>query len=273
MESYERGSIPTRTSDYRSILALHKLTDQFTFGSVNIHPLRFKKWLRRLQNDGYQFCTLSEQLHSKDVNHKNIAFVYDDGYAHLARTLPSLMSEFDFSPAIALPTFFIDSFNKWDYSSLFRQERHLSKSEIVQLSEAGVEFISHGHSHVALTRCSERKLIAELIRSKEILEDIIGKPVTTVSYPFGMCNKRVIDKALAVGYTHGLTMQHPMSTDSSMQIGRYGIHCFDSYHSLISYLERTDGYTFYRTVSRLTSFLSRGNNLLQRIRGEDTGLN
>ena len=260
-------SVAISKISYRSILAFHKLTDRFTYGSINVSPSRLSTWLRKLQKHGYKFCSLSSQLKIESPDSKAIAFVFDDGYAHLAKTLPLLIREFSLRPAIALPTYYINSANRWDYSSLIRTEHHLSKSEIVKLAEMGVQFVSHSHTHVALTDCTETKLVAELTRSKEILENLINKPVTTISYPFGAVNSKVIDRALAAGYTHGLTMNHPTLTDDPMQIGRYGIHCFDSYSSVVSYLKRKSPYKFYKAASQFTSFLANGTRLLQKLRG------
>ena len=72
---------------------------------------------------------------------------------------------------------------------------HLSKSEIIEIRSLGHEIGSHGLTHADLTRLNTKDLSHELHDSKKMLEDIIDKKVTAISFPFGSWNKRVWDLA------------------------------------------------------------------------------
>lgn len=62
---------------------------------------------------------------------------------------------------------------------------------------------SHGHRHDILTYLDDHELRAGLNESKLILEKMVGTTVSTVAYPNGNHDDRVIDAARALGYTRG----------------------------------------------------------------------
>ncbi|MCP4782953.1 MAG: polysaccharide deacetylase family protein [Fuerstiella sp.] len=62
----------------------------------------------------------------------------------------------------------------------------LSTSELRELDSAGHTIGAHTHSHFQLTALSFEQAQAEILRSKNELEEILGRPVLHFSYPFGM---------------------------------------------------------------------------------------
>lgn len=65
-------------------------------------------------------------------------------------------------------------------------DRPLDPMEIVQLSQGGlVEIGAHTLSHPVLSRLSLREQRREILTSKLRLEQILGRPVHSFSYPFG----------------------------------------------------------------------------------------
>lgn len=66
------------------------------------------------------------------------------------------------------------------------ENRVLNEKELIQLSEEGlVEIGAHTVTHSVLSASSEQKQIDEISESKRILEEILGKPVNSFSYPYG----------------------------------------------------------------------------------------
>jgi peptidoglycan/xylan/chitin deacetylase (PgdA/CDA1 family) len=67
-----------------------------------------------------------------------------------------------------------------------------------------VKIGSHGKSHIDLTKCDEKILEKELVYSKKYLEDLLGKTVDSISFPYGASNIKVKTAAEAAGYSKGL---------------------------------------------------------------------
>ncbi len=248
------------------ILVFHKLTSKLSFGSTNYSPQRFSHLLAFLQRQGYIFQPL-EQVLSED-NPQAVAITFDDGYYHLADVLQPIMDKYRFQPVIFMPTRFIGKANRWDYSHLFRSTPHLDARRIKDLSNLGVEFGSHGHSHVNLHRCDDETLRYELRHSKAVLEDILGRKVNYVSYPFGRHNQRVLEAVKEAGYTRGFTMSFPEKTDNALTIGRYAVYGFDTSRSVLRKLRGGPLYNVEKWKARLTNKLSVGTVIYNRFVGK-----
>lgn len=246
-------------------LAFHKILPRFTYGSTNYSPKRFGRLMESFFDRSYRFANPAE-LDSPPEG-KTILITFDDGYQHLADYLPPLMEKYYFVPLIFIPTGCIGASNRWDYSNLFMDDPHLDRSTIKKLSSLGVIFGSHGHSHTAFTHLSERELTEELRVSKQTIEDITGREVAAISYPFGRYNNRVLEAVNQTGYRHGFTMSFPTEGDTLLTQGRIGIYGYDTLFTINQKLSGGRLYQLERWKARFTNRLAGGTILLNRLTG------
>lgn len=245
------------------ILAFHKVINQFSFGSTNYSPQRLEHLLTALQLKGFIFQSL-EMILSKN-NPMGVAVTFDDGYHHLIDILPLLMEKYHLKPTVFLPTKYMGKANSWDYSYLFRPTPHLDVKSVATLAALGVEFGSHGHSHVNLCRCDGETLRHELEHSKTVLEDVLGTRIDCISYPFGRYNQKVLKAAFEAGYTSGFSMRFPESDDMALAIGRFGIYGYDSVASVMRKLTGGPLYGVEKWKARITNRLSGGTAIYNRL--------
>ena len=84
--------------------------------------------------------------------------------------------------------------------------KYLSEAELTTLSKLpGVTIGAHGFSHRHLNSLHETEIIEELTSSKQWLENLTQKAVTTMSYPHGAFNSQVKEIASSVGYLYAAT--------------------------------------------------------------------
>ena len=70
----------------------------------------------------------------------------------------------------------------------------MSKDELLNLEKLKISTIgAHTINHIKLPLLSRDEIFFELNESKKSIEGIIGKPVTTCSFPYGSYNKKVIN--------------------------------------------------------------------------------
>ncbi len=257
------GPRPQALSFCPKILAFHKVTSRFSFGCTNYPPHRLDRLLAFLQVKGFVFQSVETTLSRN--NALSLAITFDDGYLHLVDVLPHLMRKYRFEPLIFLPTKYLGKSNHWDYSCLFRSTPHLDPKSVRQLAQLGVEFASHGHSHVNLCRCDRKTLRRELQYSKAVLEDILGTHVNYISYPFGRYNQEVVEAALEAGYTKGFTMRFPQDDDTVLAIGRFGVYAYDTATSITRKLSGGPFYNLEKWKARLTNRLSDGTVIYSRL--------
>jgi peptidoglycan/xylan/chitin deacetylase (PgdA/CDA1 family)/glycosyltransferase involved in cell wall biosynthesis len=76
----------------------------------------------------------------------------------------------------------------------------VSAEEVQELAAAGVEVGAHSVDHVRLSRLSYDDALDQMWRSRATLEDLLGKPVTVMAYPFGALNGKTMRAAEEAGY-------------------------------------------------------------------------
>ena len=84
--------------------------------------------------------------------------------------------------------------------------RRLNPDEIFQLQNSGlVEIGAHTMGHPFLPELSHSEQRAEVVGSKQALEQLTGKPVTTFSYPFGALSERTVEIVRNAGFSCACT--------------------------------------------------------------------
>jgi len=248
------------------ILAFHKLRPDFSWGATNFSPRRFSRLLTSLIERGFSLESLPDATGGKG---RAVGITFDDGYRHLLDHLPALMDRYHFCPTVFLPTGWIGRANCWDYSHFLQNDPHLGAAEIRQLASLGVEFGSHGQRHVDLRYCDPGQLAAELGYSRKALEDILGREVRTISYPFGGISQTVIAAARKAGYRMGFTMRFPEHGGEGgdpLALGRYAVYGYDTPFSIRQKVERGPLYRLERFKAGVTNRLSGGTRLLNALR-------
>jgi peptidoglycan/xylan/chitin deacetylase (PgdA/CDA1 family) len=83
--------------------------------------------------------------------------------------------------------------------------RRLDSAGIASLVADGFEVAFHTPRHYALPTLDDDRLARELSDGRDILEDIVGRPVTMIAYPHGTADARVARAARTAGYELGFT--------------------------------------------------------------------
>lgn len=213
------------------ILAFHQTSDKFYPGINNIPPRLFFTILELLGEWGIVLRSDSGE-HDPQIAKATITF--DDAYEDNLPVLSELCDR-GIRPMLFIPTDFIGAMNKWEYSTCLFPARHLDAGQIRELSIMGVTIGSHGASHRSFTTLDQSVRKQELDRSKKTLEDIIGKQVDSISFPFGRFNEAIIIEARTCGFSqcYGLGLpQLTLDQDHPLINYRIAVYGNDDYYSL-----------------------------------------
>lgn len=157
------------------ILIYHSIAEYNNVGSKELFvtPANFEKQMVYLREKGFTLLTF-EQWNELGRVEKPIFITLDDGYKNNlnAYRIFQKISDNRFRPAATL--FVISDF-------IGRQNR-LSREDLKRLGDSGYFSIqSHTAKHPDLTK--EKNLQHELKASKEVIQNITGKPVIALGYP------------------------------------------------------------------------------------------
>jgi peptidoglycan/xylan/chitin deacetylase (PgdA/CDA1 family) len=79
---------------------------------------------------------------------------------------------------------------------------HMTWDEIRELDVEGMEIGCHTLTHLILPKLkSDDQLRREIVAAKDMIEARIGHPVTSLAYPFGQYDERVVAAAREAGFT------------------------------------------------------------------------
>jgi len=197
-------------------------------------PWQFEWQVGFLVRRGFRFTTFGETGVDRYFTQpeKTAIITFDDGSDTILKHAFPILKKFGI-PAVVFPvTGFIGQKNiLMEGSSNNVPATFLTREAILFLSGQGIEIGSHLHTHTAVDQLSDVTLIWELGHSKNILEEITGKPVTSLAYPYGIFDRRTMEEAKKSGYEFGMTTNRPpLSGDPLMQLQRSSVKGTRWYH-------------------------------------------
>ncbi len=165
---------------------------------------RFERMVRALRRFGYTGMRLHDAYQALQgqapLPKKPVVVTFDDGYRHLIdRAFPALRRE-GFSATVFLVVDRAGGRNEWDIVQGDAPEEVMSLEEARGEEHGGIEFGSHGLTHVRLTAVSAEVARTEVTLSRQRLESALGKPVMFFCYPYGAMNPEVRRLVLEAGY-------------------------------------------------------------------------
>ena len=122
---------------------------------------------------------------------RGVVITFDDGFTDTLTAAAPILTSLKMPFTVFVSPKFITS----------GSPEFMSADQLCELSKMpGVMIGAHGLTHRRLTECDDADLANELSRSKEHLETLIGKEVTTMSYPHGAVNDRVRQAVSRAGF-------------------------------------------------------------------------
>lgn len=153
----------------------------------------FKIEMELLREIGFRAVSLGTFLAELRENgkpaEKTVVLTFDDGFRNFYEDALPVLNSCGFGATVFLVAAFCGKHNDWEGNppELPRCEL-MSWSDIREAASAGIEFGSHTMTHKNLARLQPDEIKAELIDSQKLIEDKLGKKVTTFAYPFGEYN-------------------------------------------------------------------------------------
>ncbi|HEY9594223.1 MAG TPA: polysaccharide deacetylase family protein, partial [Spirochaetia bacterium] len=82
------------------------------------------------------------------------------------------------------------------------RKNHMSWDQVKELSDAGMAIGCHTMTHPYLTKIpTDAEMRWQIAHAKDVIEERIGKRITTFAYPFGQYDEKVVSFVKEAGFT------------------------------------------------------------------------
>lgn len=75
-----------------------------------------------------------------------------------------------------------------------------NKELLLAINSDGHEIGNHGYSHLKHTQISKEKNIQEILKTEEVIKEVLGKKTNLFAPPYGDLDRKVVDAAESIGY-------------------------------------------------------------------------
>ena len=206
-------------------------------------------------------CTVvkaSDILTYKAGDKKSIVSItFDDAYECVKEIAIPILNKYNLPATIFVPLGNMGHKPEWDIPDTcpYKNEIIMNEHDIKELDLKGYEMLAHSFSHRLLTKIETSSLKDEILRSKNILEALVGHEVPGMSYPNGAYNDKICEAAKQAGYQYGFTIE-PYIADyspSNMEIGRFSV---EPHEGLLTFrLKIIGAYQAIRYLRNIKSYL------------------
>ena len=150
---------------------------------------------------------------------KPVVITFDDGFANFLDLVPLLL-ERSCAVTMFVPTAYIGGESIW-LAPRFRRAM-LTWPQIVELDANGIEIGSHAHLHRPIDTLPVEEVLAEIIRSRSLIEDRLGHGCASFAYPHGYSSPALQRAVAAAGFRQACAVRDAMSgrDDDPMAIAR-----------------------------------------------------
>jgi peptidoglycan/xylan/chitin deacetylase (PgdA/CDA1 family) len=212
-----------------TILCYHSVDPRWE-SPLAVEPGAFERqaaWLRRSR----RVLPLAEALPRLDASGRlprgEAVLTFDDGFAELhTYALPVLTRERLPATVFLVAQTLTPAGQTVDWVDTPGTEplTTLTREQVLEMQDAGVDFQSHSWAHRDLTQLSTAECVQDLRDSREMLSELLGRSVTLLAYPRGLHDRHVREAAAQAGYTHSFALPERAEEPGDHAIPRVGIY-------------------------------------------------
>jgi peptidoglycan/xylan/chitin deacetylase (PgdA/CDA1 family) len=159
----------------------------------------FRRQIGWLARRGYRGVSLRSLLDGEiQPGAKPVVVTFDDGFDGVRSAGLPVLREAGFSGTVFVVAGRLGGVDDWNDER--PGERLLDGDGIRELHAAGLEIGSHGLNHRNLMGLDGASLERETAGSREVLEEVVGAPVTSFCYPYGGFDDRAVEAVRRSGY-------------------------------------------------------------------------
>jgi peptidoglycan/xylan/chitin deacetylase (PgdA/CDA1 family) len=215
------------------VLCYHAVSERFP-APLSVTPEAFERQLQLLSRAGFEGATFDVAVSRPAA--RTVAVTFDDAYLSVLQLAKPLLDAVGFPATVYAPTAFLDTperplswdgIEQWIGGEHERELLPMSWDQLGGLADAGWEIGSHTRTHPHLTTLDDEALREELVRSREEVQERLGRACPTLAYPYGDHDERVVEAAGAAGYAAAGTLPGRLPRPRPLAWPRIGVYHAD----------------------------------------------
>jgi peptidoglycan/xylan/chitin deacetylase (PgdA/CDA1 family) len=194
---------------------------------VTMTPQRFEQQMGWLRRRGLHGVSMSELLGATAEGRTRglVGLTFDDGYQDFVTYAMPVLQRYGFTATAFVLAGRLGGQNEWSRPG--PNKALLTANQVREVAQIGIEIGSHGLEHVSLLGVDDKRLNAEIARSRAILQELLGQQIPGFCYPYGHVDDRVVEAVRAAGYDYACAVR-PSPAMGRHAISRTPVHDRDS---------------------------------------------
>jgi len=184
--------------------------------ALSVSPPMFAAQLERLCELGFTAVTFSQMAAGlrgrRTLPGRAIALTFDDGYADFHTEALPVLNRLGIPATLFVTTGWLR--DAGPHAAGHPLGEMLAWTQVIEAAACGVEIGAHGHSHAQLDQLPAAGLRREVTTCRALLEDRLGRAITTFACPYGYSNAKVRRELWAAGYTAACVVGNRMADPS-----------------------------------------------------------
>jgi len=216
------------------VLCYHAVSERWP-APLSVTPQAFERQLELLVERGYEGATFRDAALGGRSG-KTLAVTFDDAYLSVLDLARPILDRLGLPATVFVPTdwpgrdepMHWPGIDQWMGGQFEPELRSLTWEQLAELDAHGWEIGAHTRSHPHLTTLEDAALDEELRGSRAECERRLGRPCTTLAYPYGDYDARVAAAAGRAGYEAACTLPSRIHPARPLEWPRVGVYHDDS---------------------------------------------
>jgi peptidoglycan/xylan/chitin deacetylase (PgdA/CDA1 family) len=199
------------------VLLYHSVSDQPTgqFGPYTVSRHQLASHLDQVTGLGFSTLTVGQLLARRAAGlpllPRTAVITFDDGFADFADNAWPELTQRGLAATLYVTAGTIGARSDWLAPLGAGELAMLDRSQLLALAADGCEIGAHSMSHPQLDCLTRPAAAAEILQSKDVLEQALGHSVDTFAYPHGYHDTVVKELVAAAGYTSAAAVRNALS--------------------------------------------------------------
>jgi peptidoglycan/xylan/chitin deacetylase (PgdA/CDA1 family) len=186
------------------------------FRRWTVPPQLFAEHMTHLVEDGYHTYTVNEYgrwLRGElELADPAAVITFDDGFRDFATEALPVLREHALESTLYVSTAYVGGTSQWLEACGESLRSMLTWDELAAIGGDDLEIGAHGHTHRMFDTIPLVDAVADIARSKELLESRTGRAIETLAYPHGYSTPALRHHVAGLGFSTACGVKHALSS-------------------------------------------------------------